>query len=195
VTMNLFADCPVCHASLRWTYVMRPIWSRWRCEGCGSLLGVDGKRRMLSVLVMLVVLLGGVLLAPAGMDVAMPLLALAVWAPVFLVLERARVLERCGLRCKTCGYDLRGQVTPRCPECGRDLEESERAMLATGALPATSARPRRPAWIMVALLIVCFVATGVAVGLTRYWGSRARMVRPAAVTSQPTLKQAAPGEG
>jgi hypothetical protein len=194
--MNLFADCPVCHASLRWTYVMRPIWSRWRCERCGSLLGVDGKRRMLSVLVFAVVPVGGAFLAPVGVrDVAMLLLALAVCAPVFLVLERARVLERCGLRCKGCGYDLRGQVTPRCPECGRDLDESERALLATGALPATSARPRRAAWIMVGLLVVCFVATLVAVGFTRYRVSRPRMVRPAGPTSQPTLKQAAPGEG
>jgi len=44
--------------------------------------------------------------------------------------ERLRVLERHGVRCRGCGYDLRGQHAPSCPECGRALDEQEQALLA-----------------------------------------------------------------
>ena len=57
-------------------------------------------------------------------------LILTCWFPVLMVGQfwfwrhhirkhvRQRLLEAGVPVCQTCGYDLRGQVDPRCPECG-----------------------------------------------------------------------------
>jgi uncharacterized paraquat-inducible protein A len=184
----VLAECPVCRASLKWTYLVRPIWSRWRCAQCGSLLAIDGRRRVLSILAFLPFLLVAVYFPPRwGIgDSFTPLLALAVWAPVFLALDRARALERRGLRCQGCGYDLRGQVAPRCPECGRQLDDQERAALAAGVPATTAQRARRGAWLLLAAAIMLFVATLLAVAITHYRGARVptptSRVVPAAAT-------------
>lgn len=45
----MLAECPDCRQRLRWTYLLNMSAPQWRCEGCGSLLEFDGKRRMLTV--------------------------------------------------------------------------------------------------------------------------------------------------
>ena len=39
----------------------------------------------------------------------------------FVFLEHVRVIERHGLYCKSCGYNLKGLTEPRCPECGTEF--------------------------------------------------------------------------
>jgi hypothetical protein len=41
-----------------------------------------------------------------------------------LGLECRKLLAKAGIPiCAHCGYDLRGQTVPRCPECGREFDE------------------------------------------------------------------------
>jgi hypothetical protein len=173
---------------MHWTYVARPIWSQWPCRHCGSRLAVNTGRRLLAILALIALMLGGMALASRGTDSLVTLgLAFALWLPLFLVLERPRVVQRCGLRCQSCGYDLTGQVVPRCPECGRPLDDRERTILASGAVLATATAARgwsRLGAICVIVLIALFVATLVAVGVTRWGRTTGRGgVRPA--SSQP----------
>lgn len=60
----------------------------------------------------------------AGDWAAIPVAAV-VWFPLIVLLDRVIVLERRGFWCRQCGYDLRGQINPQCPECGREFDPSE----------------------------------------------------------------------
>ncbi len=147
------------------------------------------------MLAILLLLVGGFAFMRAGVPgVVMLLLALAIWMPLFLALDRPAVVERCGLRCQTCGYDLRGQVAPRCPECGRELDEHERTLLAGAMSPTVRNRAQRGAWIVVIALILLFVATLLAVGITHYRrGPMRAATRP--VATQPASVATRPGGG
>src|SRR5690606_13106484 len=120
---TILAECPVCRLRLPWTYLLRPFWSRWRCGRCDSLLRIDGRRRLLALsLSVPTVFAGSFVLTQVGWpDHLAPLMPLTLWVLLFVAVDRPAVVGRCGLRCKGCGYDLRGQVFPRCPECGCDL--------------------------------------------------------------------------
>ena len=61
----------------------------------------------------------------------------------FLLLDRAVVFERYDLHCNGCGYDLRGQVAPRCPECGAAMDDAQRRILETGRFDPMVIRRRR----------------------------------------------------
>lgn len=154
--MPLLSECPVCRMPLRWLDRSRPLWAQWRCRHCGSLLAVDVRRRVLLVLVLLLMIfsIGAALDRATGNGLLAMGLVLAIWTPVFLLLERAVVLERCGLRCKSCGYDLHGLVTPRCPECGTELDAEQRTALETGVAPAYRRSSNRAAIIVVLLAIL-----------------------------------------
>lgn len=39
--------------------------------------------------------------------------------------KRARPIRKRAARCLRCGYDLRGQTTPRCPECGLEFDPEQ----------------------------------------------------------------------
>ena len=165
----MLAECPVCRQPLRWTYLLRHMWSQWRCTRCNSLLAIDRKRRVLSILPLL--LLGvplAIFLTRSGWNdlIAAPTM-LIVWLPFFLLLDRATVLERGGFRCQQCGYDLRGQALPRCPECGRQFDEAEQRFLATGIPPPLSPARRRNAWIGAALILLLAAFMAAAFGLKR----------------------------
>lgn len=154
--MPLLSECPVCRMPLRWIDRSRPLWARWRCRHCGSLLAVDVRRRLLLVLVLLLLIftIGAALSRATGNSLLAMGLVLAIWTPVFVLLERAVVLERCGLRCMSCGYNLHGLVTPRCPECGTELDAEQRAALETGVAPAHRGSSNRAAIIAVLLAIL-----------------------------------------
>ena len=178
--MALLAECPVCRQSLHWTYLWRPMWTRWSCSACGSLLTIDWKRRLLSILIMPLAFLVSMYLARNGWPGYMALsVVLVLWLPCFLVLDRAAVLERRGFRCQQCGYDLRGQIAPRCPECGRELDADECAILETGVFPHGPTPRRSRAWLAIPLLVFAFLLTSLAVGIT-HWAGRARLARLAA---------------
>jgi hypothetical protein len=191
--VGLLAECPVCHRPLQWTYLLRPLWSRWRCPSCDSLLTINKKRRLLAVLALLVLELPVIWFfvdigwGPWAGGVAL----LALWVPYFVALDRAAVVERCGFRCKQCGYDLQGQVVPRCPECGGPLDVEQRAILA-GSQPVP--RPRRRvgrARLTITLIVCSFLALLIAVGYTHYRGASARIAQKRAVASQPGSPAAA----
>ena len=187
--MSLTAECPVCRRPLRWTYVLRHAWSQWRCRYCGSLLGIDRKRRFLAVIPFTVLFLASALFASrAGMsDYSAAIIALGLWLPFFLLTDRAVVVERCGFRCKTCGYDLQGQVSPRCPECGRDFDAEERAFLETGVLPESKPGRRRGFWIGVVVIGLILVSTLVT-GYLYYRQVSTAASRPVATRPAPGLR-------
>jgi hypothetical protein len=191
--MALLAECPVCRQPLRWTYLLRTWWSRWPCDRCGSLLGVDRKRRLLSILpIVLLALPVSVYLTRSGWPdlIALPV-ALILWLPCFLLLERAVVLERRGVRCRQCGYDLRGQTAPRCPECGQEFDAAERAYLETGVFPSGPVRRRSRAWFAIPLLLFAVTLTGLAVGITHYRAVQARIAGRQALAAQQATQAAA----
>lgn len=168
--------------------MLRPMWSQWRCDGCGSLLGINRKRRILAVFPFVaVVCFMGFFLSRAGWgDFMVVPFALALWFPYFLLLDRAAVLERCGFRCKGCGYDLQGQTVPRCPECGRDFDAAERAILETGAFPRTTRRSPGRAWAAIGVLVFIFLGTLLALGITHYKRMSSRAARLRVLATQPT---------
>lgn len=190
----MLAECPVCRAPLRWTYLMRPLGSRWRCAQCESVLAVDGKRRLLAVVIWIpILLLGSYQLTRLGWsDLLAPVFMLVFWVPVFLALDRAAVIERAGLRCRGCGYDLRGQVVPRCPECGRELSEEERRMLTIGVFPTAVVRSRRGAWVVVMLLVALGCAVTLGLAITYYYGTRPPAATPPPAAPAPAAPAPAP---
>lgn len=188
----MLAECPVCRHPLRWTYLVRTWWSRWPCDRCGSLLGIDRKRRLLSALPLaLLALPVSIYLSRSGWPdfIALPVVFI-LWLPWFLLMERAAVLERRGFRCRQCGYDLRGQTVPRCPECGQEFDAAERAYLETGVFPSGLVRRRSRAWFAIPLLLFAVTLTGLAVGITHYRGVQARIARRQALAAQQAAKAA-----
>lgn len=187
--MALLAECPVCRRSLRWTYMLRPMWSRWRCDGCGSLLGINRKRRLLAILPFVAMVFSiSMFVSRMGFgDLAAIPVILVMWMPYFLLVDRAVVVERCGFRCKQCGYDLQGQVVPRCPECGREFDAEERVRLEAGFIVGAPvvARPWRR--LAFALLIILPVLVTVGLGIACY---RTKVARQRAVAARPAAQAA-----
>ncbi|MGD8454368.1 MAG: hypothetical protein PVJ57_21350 [Phycisphaerae bacterium] len=182
------ADCPVCNGPLHWSYVLRPLWSQWRCPACRSLLGINARRRLLGILIyvpLMVTLLS--LMIHNGWDSFLLLAVVALAGlPVFLLVDRPRVIERCGLYCQSCGYDLQGQTVPRCPECGRELSDAERKYFETGTYPSPSRRGRY-ARLILTITVFAMLLLAVAMGILSY---TAALRRPPA-TSMPTTLPAA----
>ena len=189
--MTLPPECPVCRHPLPWTFVLRPAWSQWRCVVCGSLLAINARRRFLMLIPFVAVLLLIPLLATAtGIPPLWAMVVVTLLAVIPIVLQPPRVRERCGLRCKTCGYDLHGQVVPRCPECGRDLDPEERGFLETGAYPTPPGRDRPRRWAI--LLLILLIALGLTVAVGLYKTTRFAP-RPAPPSTQPAPPGATAG--
>lgn len=171
----MYCHCPVCRRPILALRVLfLPLWKRWDCPDCGSLLGVDRNRRFLGMipwLVVIVVLVAVVKITRYGMLVAIPTLALT--AVVLIPFCRPIVLARGGFRCRGCGYDLKGQAEPKCPECGEavaadDLDRFRR--LVRGDAEAAVARRdvARPVrrWHQVLIIAVILLVTAtLAVGI------------------------------
>ena len=192
--MAPFAECPVCRQPLRWTYILRTVWSQWHCGACGSLLGIDRKRRVLAIFPFVaIVLCVSVLISRLGLgDLAILPAAIALAAPYFLLIDRAVALERCGFRCRGCGYDLQGQIVPRCPECGREFDADERARLETGSSVGVrvTERPRRRAAFALVIIIPLLISVGL--GITCWQMRSAKLTRQGGIATQPAT---APGVG
>ncbi|MCK4873605.1 MAG: hypothetical protein KAS72_12860 [Phycisphaerales bacterium] len=160
------------------------MWSRWRCPACDSLLGISAKHRLLAVLPAILFVMFVVLNMPSwGIGVTAPLV-IAAGMVTFMIFERIVVHERCGFLCKGCGYDLRGQVAPTCPECGRQLDEEEIARLKLASPEAVAERVRCSGrfrrWSGVA--VITLVAVLVGVQIFGIYKLRARRPTPAAQT-------------
>ncbi len=187
--MLSFARCPVCRTVLPWTYIWRPVWARWNCASCGSLLGISPWRRVLIIgLVIPLGLFWMPFMSRAGVTglfgslIALVVLLL-VLVGLLLAVDRVVVIERCGLRCKHCGYDLQGQREPRCPECGNELDAEQRSLLASGEIPTTTHRKSRTWAVLIAVLVIAALFTLATAGLITYKKMRAAPRIPA--TTQP----------
>ncbi len=185
--MAPFAECPVCRQPLRWTYILRTIWSQWHCSACGSLLGIDRKRRVLAIFPFVGVVLCVSLLMPRlGLgDLAIIPAILALAVPYFLLIDRAVVLERYGFRCKACGYDLQGQTVPRCPECGRDFDADERARLEARSFADVRVAERGRRRAAFALVIIVPLLISVGLGIACWQMRSAKLARQAGIATQP----------
>lgn len=75
-------------------------------------------------------IVGSVVRPLAGLASGIVLVFMAMWGISFACRGIVRRHLRAALWsdgsrfCTRCGYDLRGQVVPRCPECGQSLEAS-----------------------------------------------------------------------
>ncbi len=80
--------------------------------------------------------------APGCPGVLLPL----VGAPALLLWSGARLtrLVQSGRSCATCGYDLRGLIDRRCPECGHDRFDGPGAPSVGAASPGPGAPRSRP---------------------------------------------------
>lgn len=189
-------ECPVCREPIPWRRTFfSTAWSRWRCDACDSLLRINVGRRFLAgvLWVVLYYLVTRVIRVPLNWDFAATMLSFAVvlWIH-FLYFECATVVERCGFRCGKCGYDLQGQVEPRCPECGRELGSTETARLQrvhsgmdTGS---ASGGRRRTGWIAIGMMALLFSATVAAVIGTHMF--RAGTAKPSSTVRTGQMLQA-----
>lgn len=192
--MAVPAECPVCRHPLRWTYLLQPMWGRWHCRHCRSLLGVNALRRLLVIGLYVPLVIAGMRSSTQGgwSGILAVLALIASIVPILLLLDRPRVIERAGIRCRGCGYDLRGQATPRCPECGRELDAAERAQVAEGTVPMPAGERNRWQALLLVVAIVLLGLMVLATGLTWFRASTARMAQRAAPATQATSQPSAP---
>ncbi|MDY7107634.1 MAG: hypothetical protein SYC29_03265 [Planctomycetota bacterium] len=161
----LTSECPVCRRPIsRLRTFLRPVWSRWRCEGCGSRLGVSLTWRLIATVpwIALIVFMLLVLdIMSLGFAIGLPML-IAVGMANYMLLDRIIIIERCRFRCRGCGYDLRGQVAPTCPECGRAFDQDEIELMQQASPAAADKRPGRGAgvgrWVTISIVILLGLA-------------------------------------
>ena len=172
--------CPVCRTSINpLRNLLRPGWARWRCKGCGSLIGVSLKHRLLALIPWLAILFAwmfAVVKLRWPLPYAIPIIVFLFFA-LYLLLDKIIVYERCGFRCRDCGYDLRGQLEPVCPECGRAFDEDEIRRMELARPDQTVVRERRISPLMrrTAILTVGLLLAGLLLhGLSLYWRSSRR---------------------
>lgn len=133
-------ECPNCRRPLPFK---RRFHKTWTCEQCGSTLTFGGVKPLLprfaafAICVVVVFPLLSALIAavsplhraPRWFYFQLPLLLLVAYPFVKLVdrfMHRTVViLDRTGVHCRQCGYDLEGNVSGKCPECGTAAELSQ----------------------------------------------------------------------
>ncbi len=185
----MLATCPNCREPIpAYRLFFTTAWGSWRCSKCNSLLGVNVKRRLVlvSVAVLLALLLAGwasrrfptVADTPVMIGVFVTVLVVH-----FLFFERARLIERTGFRCQRCGYDLQGQVEPRCPECGRAFDVGERTHMHSLSSAEVADQARRRRWVKwVGIALLAALVAGQILGLY-FWRRAGRAsVQPAPET-------------
>ncbi len=156
-------ECPVCRQRVSFFRAFRTTaWGRFPCTACRSILGIDVKRRFLSLipfLPVMFVLLYVIRVQNYGGDYVLFPVAMIVFLVILSLCERIVVIDARAFNCRECGYDLQGLTKPRCPECGTQFDPTEKQrILARAGQPAPGAKRR---WILVVLILV-FTATTVA---------------------------------
>jgi hypothetical protein len=200
----LSLQCPVCRAPVsRLATFVRPAgMHKWRCDGCGSLIGISLVRRWLMCIPMAGAMLGCLMGAralalPGSVGTAGAVVSIVLFC---FVIDRMRVYERCGVCCRGCGYDLRGQQSNTCPECGETIGEAERELLerlaAGAALPTTAYRPSKLVIGTVIFLIVTMSVVSI-LGMTYAHRQRVRaqLARPTQRITQTLIAHAAASGG
>ena len=181
-------ECPNCRQLIPWARLFfTPAWGQWRCARCGSLLGINVRRRLLAVALLclifpLVPILKLSFFGYAGAWIVF----IAGLVVHFLFFERARLIERTGFRCRRCGYDLRGQVQARCPECSEQFDATEPAFVQADIRkdPPPASRPRfRLGWT---LLICVPLTVTLVLGVVYFKRVRARAALLGAAIPQQT---------
>ncbi len=152
-------ECPNCRAPVSlWRAFRTTAWGRFTCKTCGSVLGINVKRRFFALIpltVWMVFLMSVVGMRQYGTAwMAAAYLASSLF--IFYLFEDIVLIERRAFCCRKCGYELEGLPLPRCPECGTgfDPEEKQRIEERIGQ-PIPRARYR---WVLV-LLILLLVGT------------------------------------
>ena len=183
-------ECPVCRHPVNGArFLLRR--TVWTCPTCGSLLNIDKNRRYLALIpCAAVTLVGVVFLTRSGWGgdwTAVPV-AFAAWLSVVLLLDRANVLERRGFWCRQCGYDLRGQVDPHCPECGRDFDSNETAQMElSDPTRLVQGQERKRGYLGLILFIALTLALTVPIILSVAVYRRAKSTSVSPALTQPSI--------
>src|SRR5262245_42943453 len=118
--------CPKCRAETHWSRLFRYGFPgmRWRCHGCGAMLRWDIWRHRLVVVpfTILMLALGGLstyLLPRFPIEISEVLTVILIMVFFFAA---QRVLISPGPTLCDCGYDLTGNTSDVCPECGNKFE-------------------------------------------------------------------------
>ncbi len=185
-------ECPNCHKPISGlSLFVKAMWTRWRCSGCGSLLGIDVGRRLLAMIPWVGILaLLVFVIRITSLPYPLALLIVCISGVLnFCFFDRVVAHERTGFRCRQCGYDLQGQTEGRCPECGSQFDMEELSLhKAAGAtaLPKVS----RLRSTLFTVVVMCLL-TGVLVGGILF----ARAARVRAVRQQTTTSPAVQSPG
>ena len=186
-------ECPNCREPVpRMRLFFTTAWGRWPCKACGTLLGVDLRRRFLATIpfaVILILLIKVLRITDLGIPISVPVI-IGAGLLNFFIFDRAVVRERTGFRCRRCGYDLRGQTEGRCPECGLDFDFE--ALTAHRGEPASQPRVVRLRWRIVTGVIVGGLTLLLIAGLMYLRAAKARKAVPPVVAPQPVAPTANP---
>lgn len=171
--MRFWKVCPVCRGPLPWLKTFfRPAWARWECTDCGSIIGIDTRRRVLAICVWTAVLLGWMFWM-RNAAIPMPVVFAGLLVLCFItitLIDRIVPIEIRGVRCTGCGYDLREASDDACPECGTVIEDYILARIQTGehGHPLTVPHAMRQRWLLILLILfvsVALLAAGLMLGI------------------------------
>lgn len=182
--------CPVCHQDFPFMrQFLTPTWGSFQCTACDSQLGVNAYRRffVVPIWIGLYYFATRYIRLPASYDIVTVLgTFMVMYILYFAWFEKPRIIQRCGFRCKDCGYDLQGQKDPRCPECGRVFDETETSQMKR-LLQFETVKPRkRSSVVIIVFMIVFFILTLLAVLGVRVYN--AQTTSPKAPQPTPPVK-------